>query len=257
MSKILLFLLLAVSLIACQQNSTEQSTPPTKKASYPSALIKVFNSHGGLDLWNSKEELSFNMLKGEQSEQHITQLRDRREYIKGSNFETGYDGTNYWLKADTSAYKGNPKFYHNLMFYFYAMPFVLADPGIIYSEVDSLSFEGKNYPGIAISYQDSVGISPEDEYFIYYDPDTYQMKWLGYTVTYFSGEKSDRRSFIQYTDWQKIDGILLPKTLTWFKSEEGQITEARNSRSFDNVQLFSSEEHSTLYKIPEGGEIIP
>ena len=53
------------------------------------------------------------------------------------------------------------------MFYFYAMPFILADDGIIYEDVAALKFEGKSYPGIKISYESGVGESPEDEYILY------------------------------------------------------------------------------------------
>ena len=51
------------------------------------------------------------------------------------------------------AIKGIPKFYYNLMFYFYAMPFILADDGIVYEDVKPLDIEGKSYPGIKISYE--------------------------------------------------------------------------------------------------------
>ena len=67
---------------------------------------------------------------------------------------------------DKTAYEGNPKFYYNLMFYFYAMPFILADDGIKYTDAEPLVFEGKSYPGIKISYEAGVGESPEDEYVI-------------------------------------------------------------------------------------------
>ena len=73
---------------------------------------------------------------------------------------------------------------------FLTMPFVLADDGINYQDVEPLVFEGKTYPGIQISYESGVGESSEDEYKVYYDPETNKMTWLGYTVTYFSKEKS-------------------------------------------------------------------
>jgi len=84
------------------------------------------------------------------------------------------------MESDSTS-NGNPEFYYNVMFYFYAMPFVLADDGIIYGDIAPLEFEGTAYPGISISYKEGVGSSSKDEYFIYYNPETYQMaiKWLG------------------------------------------------------------------------------
>ena len=101
-------------------------------------------------------------------------FKGQRERTEASNFTTGYDGKEFWLEADTS-YKGNPVFYHNLMFYLYATPFVLADDGIVYSETDTLFFAGKKHSGIKISYEANVGISPEGKYFIYYDDATFEM----------------------------------------------------------------------------------
>jgi len=118
-------------------------------------------------------------------------LKTRAERIEASSFTSGFDGQRYWVQADTS-YKGNPKFYTNLMFYFYAMPFVLADSGINYTPVEPLVFQETKYPGFRISYGDGIGVSPEDEYFIHYHPETFEMAWLGYTVTFYSGKKSDK-----------------------------------------------------------------
>ena len=123
------------------------------------------------------------------------------------------------------------------MFYFYAMPFVLADDGIIYGDIDPLEFEGTTYPGISISYNEGVGSSSNDEYFIYYDPETYQMAWLGYTVTYFSKEVSEEVKWIRYAEWEDFEGISLPTALTWYKYENFLPSEPRNRVEFVDVTL--------------------
>jgi len=147
-------------------------------------------------------------------------------------------------------------FYHNLMFYFYAMPFVLADDGINYSAAKALEFEGKSYPGIRISYNDGVGVSSKDEYFLHYDADTKQMAWLGYTVTYRSGEKSDKINWIRYNDWQEIEGLALPKSLSWYKVEDGKITEVANTRNFEDVVIEDTSKPADFYAKPENGKIV-
>ena len=124
------------------------------------------------------------MPKPDGKETHTTNLYSRKDRIDASNFSMGFDGEQVWLLDENGNYKGDPVFYHNLIFYFYAMPFILADNGIVYGETEDLVFQGKRYPGIRISYEVGVGTSYKDEYFIHYDPETYQMTWLGYTVTY-------------------------------------------------------------------------
>ena len=135
-------------------------------------------------------------------------------------------------------------------------PFVLADEGIIYSQTEPLSYEGVDYPGIRISYNDGVGVSPKDEYFIHYDAQTNQMAWLGYTVTYFSGEKSKKISWIRYNDWQEINDFVLPKSLTWFTVDDGKLVAPRNTREFADVVLTQDEPDADLFAPIEGAEIV-
>ena len=251
-----LTLLLFVFTILFSCNSPQPpGEPAVDLTKYPEDLQKVFAHHGGLDAWNKMKAMSYEIVREGGNEKQIIDLKDRRERIEASSYKTGYDGKEFWLEADTS-YKGNPVFYHNLMFYFYAMPFVLADDGIIYSEADTLFFEEKKYPGIKISYDAGVGVSPEDEYFIHYDPDTYEMAWLGYTVTYFSGEKSQDIHWIRYNDWKKFNGLLLPNSLSWYKYENGLPTELRSVREFAGVTVSEEAFTDEVFAKPEGAEVV-
>jgi hypothetical protein len=244
MKKITLFALVTL-LFACKTDKNKQEAIPEvvpvasidNTNNYPEVLTNVFDAHGGLTAWNSFKTLSFTMPKGETSETHATALKSRKETITSTEFSTGYDGTKIWLLDENDTYKGDAVFYHNLMFYFYAMPFVLADDGINYEETPALEFEGKSYPGIRMSYNDGVGNSPKDEYFLHYDPETFQMQWLGYTVTYRSGEKSENVKWIRYNDWMDVSGVILPKSITWYTSEEKNIKAPRNTVLFEDVSL--------------------
>jgi hypothetical protein len=83
------------------------------------------------------------------------------------------------------------------------------------------------------------------------------MEWLGYTVTYFNGAPSTKVSYIRYTDWQKVDTVLLPKTLTWHKVEDGKIKGIRNSVDFTNVTLTDKAMEAKMYERPEDGVVVP
>lgn len=256
--KLSLFAIVLV-LAACQtKESTQTAEAVAEKVmaiDYPDAIDKIFAHHGGLDLWKKQQAMSYAIKKDTGDENQWIDLQDRRERIEGPNFTMGYDGSNFWMEADTT-YKGNPVFYKNLMFYFYAMPFVVADEGIVYEEVPALEFGGKSYPGVKISYKSGVGVSPEDEYFIHYNADTGQMEWLGYTVTYFSKEKSKKISWIQYNDWQTIDGLKLPNSMSWYNTEENKPTELRNTRNFANVTLSQNKYDDNKFAKTEGASIV-
>ncbi|MEO9806537.1 MAG: DUF6503 family protein [Reichenbachiella sp.] len=241
-------------LLACS-GPKQSSIEETENSIYPPALEKILTKHGSLDTWKKMKSLSYEIVGEEMNEKQMIHLHDRRERIEAANFVTGYDGENIWLETDTT-YSGDPVFYHNLMFYFYAMPFVLADEGIIYSEADELSFEDKSYPGIKISYNAGVGMSAQDEYFLHYDPETYQMEWLGYTVTYFSKEKSPDIRWIRYNDWQTLEELILPKSMTWYKSEEGVITEPKGAAEFEKVLISESTFDDSLFKKTKGAVVV-
>jgi hypothetical protein len=222
---------------ACQEaprKNTAEVLPMQR--SFPKSIEALFNAHGGYDLWSNMNTLSYDIIKEGGSEKQIIDLKDRRERIEGANFTMGFDGTDTWVEADTS-YKGNPIFYKNLMFYFYAMPFVIGDDGIVYGETDDLVFDGESYPGIKISYNDGVGVSSKDEYFVHFSSKTNEMVWLGYTVTYFSNEKSAKIGWIKYDDWKTFNGLKLPQSISWFKTENNFPTEFRNKVEFDNILI--------------------
>ncbi|WP_299224670.1 DUF6503 family protein [uncultured Psychroserpens sp.] len=262
-----LFLLMMLTVFASCKNTKDEEVVKSIDYSetelnittsvYPEHITKVFEAHGGLETWRKMQTLKFTMAKESGNEVTTTDLYNRNSHIDMPNHTIGYDGTEVWLhKKDTTTYKGNPKFYYNLMFYFYAMPFILADDGIIYEDVQALEFEGKSYPGIKISYESGVGESPDDEYILYYDANTHQMVWLGYTVTYFTKEKGKEFHFINYSDWQTINGLLLPKTLTWYNYENNLPTTKRNDLEFTNIELLKTKVDSELFSKIDGAEVI-
>ncbi|MBN4047160.1 hypothetical protein JYU05_01285 [bacterium AH-315-P13] len=261
MKNVTLLLLVVVLFISCKQeektNNVSEETIEVLTKTYPENISKIFTAHGNLDTWNTMQSLVFTMPKPDGDEITTTNLKSRESLIKMPNHTIGFNGKELWLlQKDTTTYKGNPRFYYNLMFYFYAMPFILADDGIDYKDAEPLSFDGKDFPGILISYDAGVGESPEDEYIVYYNPETYKMEWLGYTVTYFSKEKSKEFHFIKYSEWQTIDSLELPKTLTWYNYENNQPTTKRNDLEFINVSISKTKPEDSLFEKPKDAKII-
>ncbi|MEM5566072.1 DUF6503 family protein [Psychroserpens sp. AS72] len=224
---------------------------------YPENISNIFDAHGGIDAWRKMNTLKFTMEKESGTEITTTDLHNRYSIIETPAYNLGYDGEDVWLlkkKDDIGNLK--PKFYYNLMFYFYAMPFVLADDGIIYEDVEPLRFEGTSYPGIKISYESGVGESPEDEYILYYDSTTGEMAWLAYTVTFFTSEKAKEFHFIKYSDWQTINGLKLPKRLSWYNYENNMPTTKRNDLDFINVVLTDDSKGASSFAKPDRAEVV-
>jgi len=261
MKKIALITFCLVVLTACKQEPKTENYSDKKldvtTSIYPESISKIFDAHGGIDAWNDMNSLYFEIEKPTQNDKYDVALKSRKSLITSEHHLLGFDGENVWLKnLDTVAYKSNPKFYYNLMFYFYAMPFVLGDNGINYSEAEALEFEGVSYPGLLISYNDGIGESSDDEYILYYHPETFKMEWLGYTVTYFSKEKGKEFHFIKYSDWQDISGLTLPKTLTWYNYENNKPTTMRNPMNFVNVKLSKQAPSDNMFKVADSMLIV-
>jgi len=207
MKKLALSLLVITVFISCKQENApkkqENVQEEVKKEvirdrseNFPKDIAAIFKAHGGIQAFDEKNTLIFELANPEGNEKHTTDLKSRYARIETDKFALGFDGKKAWLQQDSTYFKGDPRFYHNLMFYFYAMPFVLGDDGITYEKVEDLKVNEQSYPGYKISYGEAVGDSPKDNYFIYYDKASNKMKFLGYTVTFFSKETSEKVSLI-------------------------------------------------------------
>lgn len=255
--KIILLFLVIFLLGSCNLSTKKEAAKVvqekiTEPQSYfPEALSTIFKVHGGLELWQQQRTLSYELPKPNGTETHTIALWSRKDRVDSERFSLGFDGDRVWLLDPDAMYKGDAGFYHNLMFYFYAMPFLLADDGIIYNETDDLVFEGKRYPGIHIAYKPGVGVSSKDEYFLHYDPETFQMAWLGYTVTYTTGKKSDTVTWIRYNNWQTLNGLVLPKAITWHQTEGRKILAPKNTVRFKKGMVSPTPKEDEFYAKPE------
>lgn len=262
--KYLALVVIFVFFIACKQEKKEAVKEEVNKeaivvspaSNYPDKLQQIFDEHGGVTNWKKMKTLVFDIPKPNAREVHTVNLQTRQGKVQVPTYTMGFDGSKTWLLDVENNFKGDAVFYHNLMFYFYAMPFVLSDDGIEYGAADDFIFEGKAYPGISINFNPGVGTSYKDKYYIYFDQETHRMAWLSYSVSYRSGESSDNFSYIHYNDWQTISGLVLPKSITWYKTEDGVLTEPRNTVSFENVVLGKDVQPNTFFNKPEAAVFV-
>tara|TARA_R110002049_G_scaffold13550_19_gene59068 strand:+ start:2259 stop:3059 length:801 start_codon:yes stop_codon:yes gene_type:complete len=265
MKKISLLLLLFIAFSACKNEikkedaalEVEEVSEEIQEKVYPQIIAAVFEAHGGTAHWNKMNNLCFEMDGSNGNEIHTTSLGNRLVKIENNDWAIGYDGDNVWLQQHKeNAYEGNARLYHNLMFYFYAMPFILGDDGINYEVLEQRELDGKLYNATKISYDAGVGDSPEDEYILFSDPETNKMVWLAYTVTFKSGEKSDNWNFIKYDNWQDVNGLLLPEKLTWYEVENGSPKGEKRNKIFKKLTATETVLEASVFAKPEGAVII-
>ena len=257
MKKITFIFAVAILALSCKEKTQEPSTPVTEevttvvKKEYPEAISAVFKAHGGIDSWNDMNYLSYTM--GDQ--RHTIDLKSRKTLIQTDKYTLGFDGEKVWLAQDSLHFQPQrARFMHNLMFYFYAMPFVLGDDGITYSDAPALEFEGVSYPGTKISFGSGVGDAPDDEYILYRNPENNQMAWLAYTVTYGKNEKSTNFSYIKYDQWADVGGLQLPSIIQWYQMEDGVPIKKAGERVFTDAVVSKNAPDASQFEKPEGAE---
>ncbi|MDP5101760.1 MAG: DUF6503 family protein [Nonlabens sp.] len=248
-----------------KENDTATMQPDAVQvdvSKYPQGLQEVFQTHGGLQKWSEMQTLTYTMPKKTGYETHTVDLKNRNTLVEGPGFKLGSDAGKVWIAQDTVAFPvERARFYHNLMFYFYAMPFILADDGIVYSDAPALVKDGISYTGLKIGYKANVGDSPDDEYVLYYHPETKRMEWLSYTVTYGKNEKSPNFKFIKYGDWQEVNGLILPQTLNWYNVENNLPTTVQTEGpyaavNFTKVDIDKAGMDAGFYKMPQNGKLV-
>ncbi|MDC7993932.1 DUF6503 family protein [Altibacter sp. HG106] len=263
-----LSLMVVATLFLSCNDTSKQTNPSEMKAlevsevthpseALPALMQEVLEAHGGRANWNAMQNLCFEFRGRSGVEIHTVSLPNRLTKIEHEHWSMGYDGNSVWLLENKEdAYPGNAHFYYNLMFYFYAMPYVLADPGIVYETLPQETLAGTTYDVTKISYKAGTGVSPEDEYKLYTHPEDHTMQWLGYTVTYRSGEQSSDWHYIKYDRWKAVNGLLLPEKLTWYEVENNQPTSERNDLVFKNISITQTPLEASVFKKPEGAEIV-
>ena len=257
--KYLTILLLAM-LMACQPNNQKDSPEEATQAEaiyeapshHSESLTKVMDTHGGYEQWSKMKSLSY--MKGEEST--ITNLQNRKIRVESPKQTIGFDGSDVWISPDTVD-ASKARFYHNLYFYFYAMPFVVGDPGAFYEGVEQRELNDKIYNGIKISYGENIGDAPDDNYILWYDPETNKMEWLMYTVTYRSGVPNDTYKLIKYDQWAEVNGLLLPTAIQWHQFKDDSVGEMSNEVVFDSIELSEEAPADSLFVMPADAQIAP
>lgn len=268
MKKLIPAVISSCLLIGCQTQNPESNSQDLVEnevqsievdlSKYPEILQKALSAHGGLETWRkySKLEYTLSWPDKEGTEKQIINLNNRKVLINRDTVKVGFNGEVVWVSPDLGSFGGNSaRFYHNLYFYFFGIPYLLSDPGIIYEDLGEKTVDDKTYYALKVSYESGVGDSPEDLYIAHFNTETYQLELLLYTVTYFSGEKHTNYNALYYPDWVKVDGLMVPTTLKGYKYEEGQIGELRYEVAFSNINFSQESPAEEIFEMPKVAEI--
>ena len=241
--------------ISTEEKSTSTKSPETIQGM--EFLEKCIAAHGGMENWNKFAGLSYEIESGGKTLYQLTALKDRRTYSKSEKFELGSDGKQVWVTPNANNVPGkSPAFYYNLDFYFVAIPFVLKDPGVNVTYLGKESPDGEGYDLIKISYNSGVGLSAEDVYFLYLDPDNHLLRILTYTVSYFDKTNEKVNSAKRYLDYQNVQGLLMSTKMENYRWINGKMGENSNrDRIIKNIKFHETIPDEKVFEVPHGAKV--
>jgi hypothetical protein len=255
MNRFLTFIIF-ILFVSCTDKKSGDNTSHalllSESTEYPKNIRDVWSAHGGLETWNNYQSLEFTLLSGSDSpsERHMINLKDRRVRIESDSFMIGMDGEKIWVHPSAEATETDPRFYHNLMFYFFSIPFVMSDPGVNIEDAGMTRLNETSYLTLNIYFDEGTGDADDDQYVLLINPDTKQLEWLLYTVTYFSGEPAQRYNALEYTDLQEVDGLFVPANLTGYTYANDTTGNPRYRVSFTDIRFSENSFDESVFSKP-------
>ncbi len=243
-------LLLAVILFSC--SSPEKQTPELDPD-----FEKVLTAHGDWEKWIDAESFSFTLFHetNKTQENHFIDLKSRKNRIDAESFQIGNDGEKLWVSPNREAYSGRSvRFYHNLYFYFFGIPYIFTDPGVQVEKVANRTLNGISYETLQASFESGTGDSPDDIYYLLIHPETQRLEWLLYKVTYFNPE-NDSFNALKYEDYRDAGGLVFPRILTGYTLEGDSTGSIRYQVSFGDVLLQEEPLDKAFFEMPENGVV--
>ncbi len=222
------------------------------------ALNEALKAHGGITTWQSYAQLNYatrDFPLGANAPFNFTQttdLRSRKHLTRGKDFTSGKNEHDAWALPNTDALGLPPSFFESGNFYFIAMPFVFADPGVISRDLGTKTFQDRQYDLVAISYPAGIGDTPEDDYILYIDAQTHRLYMIDFVPT--SAEVNGNtpieelpRKALVFDQWQQADGLLVPSKLTFYGWADGQLQGDGNTYFIHDVAFSETRPDATQF----------
>lgn len=234
-------------------------------------VLKSLNFHGGLKAWYSNGPIAFrfdyrplnNPDRGPTDTHQVIDTwssRARHVWTADKEAEFGWTGEKAWVKDPNESVKTNPRFWSLTPYYFVAVPFVMADPGVVLTMAGEQVFEEKTWTLVKATFKPGTGDAPDDFYVLYIDKESGRVGGLRYIVTYKGFFKTGGHSpekFMSYDGAQTVKGITLPKTYRTFKwdPDKKEVGEQVTAITLSDVS-FKPETKASYFEPVEGAKVL-
>ena len=264
--RVLVFCCLSVFMFGCKQEKEKKIATQTSQKQENSGyqeenkgtalLDKCIEAHGGLATWKSFQGLEYNLDdNGKKDVYQLTNINDRRAYLKSEKFEVGFDGKVAWSLPNAKHIPGKTAaFYYNLDFYFLGVPFLLKDSGVTASYEGKANVNGETYETLKITFGSGVGFSSDDVYYVYIDPETYLMHILTYSVSFMDKEGNlGINNAKVYSDYKEVQGLRMAHRMENHDWADGHMKEKiHHVRIFSDMKFLKEIPNEERFEVPNG-----
>ncbi len=231
-------------------------------------LDRSVEAHGGLAKWESFASVEFDQTwtskKGVKKDHQLFDLRSRDGLITSDAYTLGATNGEVWIKPGLDALGGTPpRFYMWTPFYFFGMPFVFADPGVVQESLGKKSFQGQDYDATKVTFKQGTGDSSDDYYVTYADPQSGQLKLVSYVVTFAALRKDKPMDQLQphalvFEEWQDAGGLRVPKRGSFYNWKNENVEgEPLGVIEFSNVRFSDTAPDHAKFQKPADAVVAP
>jgi len=199
----------------------------------------AIEAHGGLKRWYANGPIRFRFTFDPVAEGRATRdtyetvdtwsARARHQLPGDDRVEFGWDGARAWVVPSDADLDFNVRFWSLTPYYFVAIPFVFADPGVQLEKTGSATLDATNYDLVKATFESGVGDAPDDHYILYVDLETHRVAAIRYVVSYpgfFENGGHSPEHLMIFDGTQTVDGIVLPtsyRTFAWKDGKRGKL----------------------------------
>lgn len=229
-------------------------------------LDRMLNAHGGLKAWKQFDRFDYDVrdfplgANAPFDYRQVNDLRLRRHLVTGANYTAGFDGEQAWVTPSVDSLGVPPRFFLSGNFYFVAMPFVFGDPGLTATSLGQQTYDDQMYDVVRISFGQGIGDTHHDDYVLYIDAKTHQLRMTHFGVTYpvIRGDKPVNqapRSALVFDRWQNVSGLTLPATIAYHTWSDGKLQGKPKAFNVINIALQRAQPNAQLFAAPDDAVI--
>ena len=247
-----ILLLSVFILFACGQ----KPTTPDPRLNQPEEFKKLLDAHGDWSKWINAKGFSYAMVHETtlEWENHYISLPDQKVRIDADLFQVGNDGEKVWVSPNRQAFSGQSvRFYQNLYFSFFSLPFSLTDTGTTVKKSENRVVNGQSYETLEANITESKG--PTDHYYLLKDPETGKLAWVIYSLTYFD-KGNTALNAIKFEDYRDAGGVFFPRIMTGYQFENDSTKKLSFQVTFSDVFLVEEKLEEELFEMPKEKAVV-